>query len=127
MKSTYYMGGGRTGIARRLSWDEAGLTVLCTPSQKQTERCHPDELRPFSVRENARIQSFPDNWDFEGSMAEKYKQIGNAVPVNLAKEVGISIIEYLDKLKVKEMKKYNLNFISDTDLFNHVKEAIKEY
>lgn len=99
MKTTYFMGGGRTGIARRLSWDEAGLTVLCTPSQKQTDRCHPDEIRPFSIRENARIQSFPDNWIFEGSMAEKYKQIGNAVPVNLAKEVGLSIKNYLLKLK----------------------------
>lgn len=99
MKSTYFMGGGRTGIARRLSWEEAGLTVLCTPAQKQTERCHPDELRPFSVRENARIQSFPDEWVFEGSMAEQYKQIGNAVPVNLAKEVGLAIKKYLDKLE----------------------------
>jgi len=99
MKSTYFMGGGRTGIARRLSWDEAGLTVLCTPSQKQTERCHPDELRPFSVRENARIQSFPDSWVFEGSISQQYKQIGNAVPVNLAKEVGLAIIRYLDKLR----------------------------
>jgi DNA (cytosine-5)-methyltransferase 1 len=98
MKSTYFMGGGRTGIARRLSWDEAGLTVLCSPSQKQTERCHPDEIRPFSVRENARIQSFPDSWIFKGSMAEQYKQVGNAVPVNLAKEVGLSIIRYLKKL-----------------------------
>ena len=99
MKSTYFMGGGRTGIARRLSWEEAGLTVLCTPAQKQTERCHPDELRPFSVRENARIQSFPDDWAFEGSISEQYKQVGNAVPVNMAKEVGLSIINYLDKLK----------------------------
>jgi len=99
MKTTYFMGGGRTGIARRLSWDEPGLTVLCTPAQKQTERCHPDELRPFSIRENARIQSFPDNWHFEGSLAEQYKQIGNAVPVNLAKHVGISIINYLKKLE----------------------------
>ena len=99
MKTTYFMGGGRTGIARRLSWDEAGLTVLCTPSQKQTDRCHPDEVRPFSIRENARIQSFPDEWIFEGSMAEQYKQIGNAVPVNLAKEVGLSIKNYLLKLK----------------------------
>jgi len=99
MKTTYFMGGGRTGIARRLSWDEPGLTVLCSPAQKQTERCHPDELRPFSVRENARIQSFPDDWKFEGSVTEQYKQVGNAVPVNLAKEVGISIIRYLDKLK----------------------------
>jgi len=101
MKSTYFMGGGRTGIARRLSWDEAGLTVLCTPSQKQTEKYHPDEIRPFSVRENARIQSFPDSWVFKGSMAQQYKQIGNAVPVNLAKEVGLSIIRYLDKLEKK--------------------------
>ncbi len=99
MKSTYFMGGGRTGIARRLSWDEPGLTVLCSPSQKQTERCHPDELRPFSIRENARIQSFPDDWEFCGSLSQQYKQIGNAVPVNLAKEVGLSIKKYLDKLK----------------------------
>ncbi len=99
MKSTYFMGGGRTGIARRLSWDEAGLTVLCSPAQKQTERCHPDELRPFSVRENARIQSFPDDWVFEGSLSQQYKQIGNAVPVNLAKEVGLAIKRYLDKLE----------------------------
>jgi len=101
MKTTYFMGGGRTGIARRLSWDEAGLTVLCSPAQKQTERCHPDELRPFSVRENARIQSFPDEWVFEGSLSQQYKQIGNAVPVNLAKEVGLAIKRYLDKLEQK--------------------------
>ncbi len=97
MKSTYYMSGGRTGIARRLSWNEPALTVLCSPSQKQTERCHPDEIRPFSIRENARIQSFPDEWEFKGSIMQQYKQIGNAVPVNLAKEVGLSIKRYLDK------------------------------
>ena len=101
MKTTYFMGGGRTGIARRLSWNEAGLTVLCSPAQKQTERCHPDELRPFSVRENARIQSFPDEWIFEGSLSQQYKQIGNAVPVNLAKEVGLAIKRYLDRLEQK--------------------------
>jgi len=101
MKTTYFMGGGRTGIARRLSWDEAGLTVLCSPAQKQTERCHPDELRPFSIRENARIQSFPDDWVFEGSLSQQYKQVGNAVPVNLAKEVGLAIKKYLDKLENK--------------------------
>jgi hypothetical protein len=130
MKSTYFMGGGRTGIARRLSWDEAGLTVLCTPAQKQTERCHPDELRPFSIRENARIQSFPDEWIFEGPMAEQYKQIGNAVPVNLAKEIGLSLVHYLNKLKHTEQKMntaYHLNFISDENLFHHVKETIEKY
>lgn len=103
MKTTYFMGGGRTGIARRLSWDEPGLTVLCSPAQKQTERCHPDELRPFSIRENARIQSFPDDWIFQGPLTQQYKQIGNAVPVNVAKEVGLFIIKYLNKL-TKEKK-----------------------
>lgn len=102
MKASYHMGGGRTGIARKLSWEEPGLTVLCSPAQKQTDRCHPDELRPFSIRENARIQSFPDDWTFCGSMAQQYKQIGNAVPVNLAKEVGLSIIKYLKKLENNE-------------------------
>lgn len=91
MKSCWFMGGGRTGILRRLSLDEPCLTVLTTPQMKQTERCHPTEVRPFSVRENARIQSFPDEWEFVGTVASKYKQIGNAVPCNLAKEIGISI------------------------------------
>lgn len=99
MGASYYLGGGKTGMARRLSWNEPGLTVLCSPSQKQTERCHPDEIRPFTVRENARIQSFPDNWDFQGSVAAQYKQIGNAVPVGFAEAIGKSIIETLNKIE----------------------------
>lgn len=96
MKSCYYMGGGRTGIARRLSWDEPSLTLTCSPMMKQTDRCHPDESRPFTTREYARIQSFPDEWQFAGKMSDIYKQIGNAVPVNLAKCVGESIMEALN-------------------------------
>lgn len=95
MKSCWFMEGGRTGILRRLSLDEPCLTVLTTPQMKQTERCHPTEVRPFTIRENARIQSFPDEWQFTGTMASKYKQIGNAVPCNLAKEIGINIIKAL--------------------------------
>ena len=91
MKKSWFMGGGRTGILRRLSLDEPCLTVLTTPQMKQTERCHPIEVRPFSIRENARIQSFPDDWEFTGTVASKYKQIGNAVPCNLAKDIGLSI------------------------------------
>jgi len=96
MKSCYYMGGGRTGIARRLSWDEPSLTLTCSPMMKQTDRCHPDESRPFTTREYARIQSFPDDWGFAGKMSDIYKQIGNAVPVNLAKCVGESIMKALN-------------------------------
>lgn len=98
MKSCWYMGGGRTGILRRLSLDEPSLTVLTSPSQKQTDRCHPLEARPFTVRENARCQSFPDEWEFCGSLGAQYKQVGNAVPVNLAYEVAIKIREALENL-----------------------------
>lgn len=96
MKSCWYMEGGRTGILRRLSLDEPSLTVLTSPSQKQTDRCHPLEPRPFTVRENARVQSFPDDWEFSGTVGEQYKQVGNAVPVNLAFEIGKSIKEALE-------------------------------
>ncbi|MHA0305672.1 DNA cytosine methyltransferase [Mesomycoplasma ovipneumoniae] len=99
MKSCWYMGGGRTGILRRLSLDEPSLTVLTTPQMKQTDRCHPTETRPFTVRENARIQSFPDEWIFTGPMSSQYKQVGNAVPCNLAKEVGLKILEKLEEIR----------------------------
>lgn len=98
MGKSYYSGGGRTGMARKISWDEQCLTLTCSPAQKQTERCHPDEIRPFTVREYARIQSFPDEWIFEGSMNEKYKQIGNAVPVEFAKSIGLAIINTLNQI-----------------------------
>ncbi|MBS4868118.1 MAG: DNA (cytosine-5-)-methyltransferase [Anaerotignaceae bacterium] len=98
MKSCWYMEGGRTGILRRLSLDEPALTVLTSPSQKQTDRCHPLEARPFTVRENARCQTFPDDWQFFGSVGQQYIQVGNAVPVNLAYEIGLKIKEGLECL-----------------------------
>jgi DNA (cytosine-5)-methyltransferase 1 len=97
MGGSFYLGGGKTGIARRIGWDEPCLTLTCSPAQKQTERCHPVETRPFTVREYARIQTFPDDWTFEGSLAQQYKQIGNAVPVNLGKEVGYAIVNFLNQ------------------------------
>lgn len=96
MGGSFFLGGGKTGMARRIGWDEPSLTLTCSPAQKQTERCHPDETRPFTVREYARIQTFPDDWEFAGSLAQQYKQIGNAVPVNLGCEVGYSIIKFLN-------------------------------
>lgn len=99
MKTCWYMEGGRTGILRRISLDEPCLTVLTNPGMKQTDRCHPLEVRPFSYRENARIQTFPDEWEFCGKLSERYKQVGNAVPVNLAKDIGIEIVKTLKELK----------------------------
>ncbi len=95
MGASYFMGGGKTGMARRLSWDEPSLTLTCSPAQKQTERCHPKETRPLTVREYARIQTFPDSWKFAGSVSQQYKQIGNAVPVNLGYHIGDTLIKML--------------------------------
>jgi len=97
MGGSYHLGGGKTGIARRLSWDEPSLTLTTAPAMKQTERAHPEENRPLTYREYARIQTFPDKWKFIGSLNSKYKQIGNAVPVNLAKYIGYEIINSLNK------------------------------
>jgi DNA (cytosine-5)-methyltransferase 1 len=112
MGASYFLGGGKTGMARRLSNDEPSLTLTCNPAQKQTERCHPVETRPLQVREYARIQSFPDTWKFCGSTASQYKQIGNAVPVNLGYHIGSAIIAILTD------DKENRNFLSAKTLFN---------
>lgn len=111
MGNMYGAGGGQTGVLKRLSWTQPSLTILTSPSQKQTERAHPEENRPLTVRECARIQTFPDEWTFYGSVSEQYKQIGNAVPVNLAKHIALYIKPELEKindfivLKNKEAKR----------------------
>ncbi len=93
--NSYNSGGGKRGILYRLSMEKPSLTLLCTPSQKQTERCHPLEERPLTIREYARIQTFDDSYEFIGSLNSQYKQIGNAVPVELAKCMGKSLLEVL--------------------------------
>ena len=95
MKGSYNLG----GMARRLSLDEPSLTLTCAPAQKQTERCHPTQTRPLTVREYARIQTFPDDWNFSGNMSSKYKQIGNAVPVNLAYAMGRAVIRLMNQIE----------------------------
>ncbi len=120
MQGSYFLGGGKTGMARRMSWSEPCLTLTCAPAQKQTERCHPEENRPFTVREYARIQTFPDDWEFSGSTTQQYKQIGNAVPVNFAEDVGHSIVHALNTMeKVKsdniERMSFKKPFIQSKD------------
>ena len=106
MGGSYELEGGKTGMARRLSLDEPSLTLTCAPAQKQTERCHPIETRPLTVREYARIQTFPDDWKFSGNLASQYKQIGNAVPVNLAYAIGRSLIRLFNEIEMKSMGEY---------------------
>jgi len=91
MGGAYKSGGGKVGFYRRLNWDKPSPTVTTSPHQKATDMCHPELDRPLSVREYARIQQFPDDWQFVGKTAQKYKQIGNAVPVGLGNAIGKSI------------------------------------
>ena len=105
MGASFYLGGGKTGMARRLSMDEPSLTLTCAPAQKQTERCHPTETRPLTVREYARIQTFPDEWMFAGTVSDQYKQIGNAVPVNLSYAIGRSLIRLFNDIDAREHEK----------------------
>ncbi|MFM2064423.1 MAG: hypothetical protein RLZZ507_4094 [Cyanobacteriota bacterium] len=105
MGGAYNSGGGKVGFYRRLSWDKPSPTITTSPHQKATDMCHPEELRCLTVRESARIQTFPDDWIFYGSVSSKYKQIGNAVPVLLSKELGSYIFNLIhgNKSKGKEI------------------------
>jgi len=121
MLKSFYLGGGKTGMARRMCWDEPCLTLTTSPAQKQTERCHPSETRPFTTREYARIQTFPDDWSFAGSTGQIYKQIGNAVPVNLAEAVGQEVVRALNEYHVR------LRMIEEAEaVYNTTNDAVLE-
>lgn len=92
MGGAFDSGGGKVGFYRRLSYAQPSPTVVTSPVQKATMMCHPVKDRPLSVAEYARIQQFPEAWKFTGTTTDKYRQIGNAVPVGLAKAIGSSII-----------------------------------
>ena len=86
--------GGRRGFYRRLSWDAPTPTLVTSPIQRGSCMCHPDETRPLTVKECARIQGYPDNWNFIGTTKEKYRMIGEAVPIEMAKTVAVAIKKF---------------------------------
>lgn len=92
MGRAYAAGGGKTGFFRRLGWEEPSPTITTKPNRKSSAMCHPDATRPLSVRECARLQGFPDDWQFPGPMNKQYEQIGNAVPVKLGEALGASLL-----------------------------------
>ena len=87
----YTTAGGKAGFYRKLSWDKPAPTLLTSPTQKATLLCHPEGNRPLSVAEYARIQGFPDGWEFSGNTMSHYRQIGNAVPVGLGAAIARAI------------------------------------
>lgn len=103
---SYFLEGGKTGMARRLSLNEPSLTLTCAPAQKQTERCHPTETRPLTIREYARIQTFPDEWQFSGNLTSQYKQVGNAVPVNFAWAIGRAVMRLMNQIEMIDKNGY---------------------
>lgn len=120
MGGAYTSGGGKVGFYRRLSYAQPSPTVVTSPVQKATMMCHPTKDRPLSVAEYARLQQFPDDWRFIGTTASKYKQIGNAVPVGLAKAIGemlISVATGSNEVVVKRVR--------GTNIHEKIQEAIR--
>lgn len=92
MGAALHAGGGKEGIWRRLSWDQPAPTLTAQPQQLTTSLCHPAFARPLSIPEYAALQDFPENYKFTGSKSARYRQIGNAVPVRMAKAIASSIL-----------------------------------
>ena len=120
MGGAYESGGGKVGFYRRLSYSQPAPTITTSPAQKATMLCHPRKDRPLSIKEYARIQQFPEDWIFTGTTAAKYKQIGNAVPVGLAKAIGEAVISVADNTAVVETKRFR-----GTGVHNRIKSAIE--
>lgn len=82
-------------------WDKPGKTVVAHLYKDGNLFIHPDpeQARTFTVREAARIQSFPDDFVFEGSRTQQYKQVGNAVPPLMAEAFAKTLKNYLDEIR----------------------------
>lgn len=120
MGGAYKSGGGKVGFYRRLSYSQPAPTITTAPAQKATMLCHPVKDRPLSVHEYARIQQFPEDWIFVGTTAAKYKQIGNAVPIGLAKAIGKAVIAVADNNAVVDTKRFR-----GTGIHNRIKNALE--
>ena len=118
----YNSWGGRSGFLRRLSWDKPAPTITNNPKTKATMLCHPTETRPLSMRECAKIQQFPNNWDFSGSLAQQYMQIGNATPVTLGEAIGRAIIAAENRNNRTHKKQL---YCADPDLLQRIIERPK--
>ena len=115
MGKSYELRGGKTGFYRRLAWDKPAPTLVTSPAMPATALCHPTEDRPLSVEEYKRVQEFPDDWKICGSTIQKYKQIGNAVPVSVGQAIGKMIIKHKKGKPIKEFKNFRYSRYKNTD------------
>lgn len=127
MGGAYMSGGGKVGFFRRLNSQEPAPTLVTSPVQKATLLAHPQELRPLSVLEYARLQGFPDDWRVEGKLNDCYRQIGNAVPVPLGRAIGqtlIAIAEGSARVRVKRMRGTSVHQRLGTSLSTDAEELV---
>lgn len=120
MGGAYESGGGKVGFYRRLSYAQPSPTITTSPAQKATMLCHPKQDRPLSIKEYSKIQQFPDDWKFTGTISAQYRQIGNAVPIGLAEAIGRAIISTANKTSTIETKRFR-----GTSVHNRIKNAIE--
>ena len=82
-------------------WDKPAKTICAHLYKDGNLFIHPDPMqaRTFTVREAARVQSFPDDFYFEGSQTEQFKQVGNAVPPLMAQALAKALKQTLEKMK----------------------------
>lgn len=119
---SYYLGGGKTGFLRRLAWDKPSPTLVTHPAMPATDLAHPEEDRPLSVLEYKRIQEFPDEWKIMGSLVNKYKQIGNAVPVSVGKAIGELIISLFKNENVENIQNFKYSRYHNTSQESFIKD-----
>lgn len=99
MGKSWYLKGGRSAYWRKLSFAFPSPTVVTMPNHAGTSMCHPTELRAITVGEAAAIQEFPRDWQFAGSTAAKFRQIGNAVPTRLGRVAGDEVKRLLSRIE----------------------------
>jgi DNA (cytosine-5)-methyltransferase 1 len=106
MGKAWFAKGGRSGWWRRLSFDLPCPTLVTMPNHASTALCHPIETRALSIREYAKIQEFPDEWEFCGTPLEQYAQVGNAVPLKLGYVAGRVIGDTLKEFHKRDWEPY---------------------
>lgn len=105
MGKAYFAKGGRSGWWRRLTFDLPSPTVVTMPNHAGTALCHPTETRALTLRECARVQEFPDDWEFCGTTQQRYAQVGNAVPIRLGEVCGEVLAQELAEFYESGLKK----------------------
>lgn len=102
LKKLYTEKTGKTSSIHKyyvLNTDKPSNTIVAHLHKDGLRHIHPDakQARSITVREAARLQSFPDDFEFLGGMGDQYKMIGNAVPPLFAKAVSLSLAEVIEK------------------------------